>query len=46
MTSPAPRTLGGLCAAAGHPNSLFALTADELVRMTQGRVADVAEVAE
>ncbi len=36
-------TLGGLWAAAGHPNSLFALTADELVRMTQGRVAEVAE---
>lgn len=36
-------TLGGLWAAAGHPNSLFALTADELVRMTNGRVAAVAE---
>ncbi len=36
-------TLDGLWAAAGHPNSLFALTADELVRMTQGRVAEVAE---
>ncbi len=36
-------TLGGLWAAAGHPNSLFALTADELVRMTRGRVAEVAE---
>jgi prolyl-tRNA editing enzyme YbaK/EbsC (Cys-tRNA(Pro) deacylase) len=35
--------LGGLWAAAGHPNSLFALTADELVRMTLGRVEDVAE---
>ena len=36
-------TLGSLWAAAGHPNSLFALTADELVRMTRGRVAEVAE---
>ena len=36
-------SLGGLWAAAGHPNSLFALTADELVRMTNGRVAEVAE---
>lgn len=36
-------TLGGLWAAAGHPNSLFALSADELVLMTQGRVAEVAE---
>lgn len=35
--------LGSLWAAAGHPNSLFALTADELVRMTNGRVAEVAE---
>ena len=35
-------TLDGLWAAAGHPNSLFALTADELVRMTGGRVAEVA----
>jgi len=35
--------LGGLWAAAGHPNSLFALTADELVQMTRGRVAEVAE---
>ncbi len=43
MTSPAPRTLGGLCAAAGHPNSPFALTADQLVRLTRGRVAEVAE---
>jgi prolyl-tRNA editing enzyme YbaK/EbsC (Cys-tRNA(Pro) deacylase) len=34
--------LDGLWAAAGHPNSLFALTADELVRMTGGRVAEVA----
>jgi prolyl-tRNA editing enzyme YbaK/EbsC (Cys-tRNA(Pro) deacylase) len=33
--------LGGLWAAAGHPNSLFTLTADELVRMTNGRVAEV-----
>lgn len=30
-----------LWAAAGHPNSLFPLTPDELVRMTAGRVADV-----
>lgn len=36
-------TLGGLWAAAGHPNALFALTAEELVRMTHGRVAEVAE---
>lgn len=36
-------TLGGLWAAAGHPNSLFPLTPDELVRMTRGRVAEVAE---
>lgn len=35
-------TLDGLWAAAGHPNSLFALTPDELVRMTVGRVAEVA----
>jgi prolyl-tRNA editing enzyme YbaK/EbsC (Cys-tRNA(Pro) deacylase) len=35
--------LGELWAAAGHPNSLFPLTADELVRMTNGRVAEVAE---
>jgi prolyl-tRNA editing enzyme YbaK/EbsC (Cys-tRNA(Pro) deacylase) len=35
--------LDGLWAAAGHPNSLFRLTADELVRMTAGRVAEVAE---
>ena len=35
-------TLDGLWAAAGHPNSLFPLTADELVRMTGGRVAEVA----
>ena len=35
--------LGSLWAAAGHPNSLFALTGDELVRMTHGRVAEVAE---
>ena len=34
--------LDGLWAAAGHPNSLFQLTADELVRMTNGRVAEVA----
>jgi prolyl-tRNA editing enzyme YbaK/EbsC (Cys-tRNA(Pro) deacylase) len=35
-------TLGALWAAAGHPNSLFALTPDELVRMTSGRVAEIA----
>ncbi len=35
-------TLGALWAAAGHPNSLFALTPEELVRMTGGRVAEVA----
>ncbi len=34
--------LGSLWAAAGHPNSLFPLTPDELCRMTGGRVADVA----
>jgi len=34
--------LDGLWAAAGHPNSLFALSAEELVRMTGGRVAEVA----
>lgn len=33
--------LEALWAAAGHPNSLFPLTPDELVRMTGGRVADV-----
>jgi len=32
-----------LWAAAGHPNSLFSLTPDELVRMTAGRVAEVAK---
>ncbi len=36
-------SLGGLWAAAGHPNSLFALQPDELVRMTRGRVAELAE---
>lgn len=36
-------TLDGLWAAAGHPNSLFRLTADELQRMTAGRILDVAE---
>ena len=36
-------TLPGLWAAAGHPNSLFPLTPQELVRMTRGRVAEVAE---
>src|SRR5262245_15305518 len=35
-------TLDGLWAAAGHPNSLFPLTPGELIRMTQGRVAEVA----
>jgi prolyl-tRNA editing enzyme YbaK/EbsC (Cys-tRNA(Pro) deacylase) len=35
-------TLDRLWAAAGHPNSLFALTPDELARMTAGRVAEVA----
>jgi prolyl-tRNA editing enzyme YbaK/EbsC (Cys-tRNA(Pro) deacylase) len=35
-------TLDGLWAAAGHPNSLFKLTADELVKVTNGRVAEVA----
>jgi prolyl-tRNA editing enzyme YbaK/EbsC (Cys-tRNA(Pro) deacylase) len=34
-------TLAELWAAAGHPNSLFRLTPDELVRMTGGRVARV-----
>ena len=34
--------LDELWAAAGHPNSLFALTPEELVRMTAGRVAEVA----
>lgn len=33
--------LGSLWAAAGHPNSLFPLAPEELVRMTGGRVADV-----
>lgn len=33
--------LDSLWAAAGHPNSLFPLTPDELVRMTGGRVAEV-----
>jgi len=35
-------TLDSLWAAAGHPNSLFELTPDELIRMTKGRVAEVA----
>ena len=35
-------TLDGLWAAAGHPNSLFELTPDELIRMTSGRIAEVA----
>jgi prolyl-tRNA editing enzyme YbaK/EbsC (Cys-tRNA(Pro) deacylase) len=34
--------LGTLWAAAGHPNSLFSLTPDELVRMSGGRVAPIA----
>lgn len=34
-----------LWAAAGHPNSLFRLTPDELQRMSGGRVAHVAQVA-
>lgn len=33
--------LGELWAAAGHPNSLFRLTPDELVSMTGGRPADI-----
>lgn len=36
-------TLGGLWAAAGHPNSLFPLTGEELVTLTAGRVTEVAE---
>ncbi len=35
-------TLPALWAAAGHPNSLFPLTPAELVRMTGGRIAEVA----
>lgn len=35
-------SLGTLWAAAGHPNSLFPLTPEELRAMTGGRVADVA----
>ena len=35
-------TLDTLWAAAGHPNSLFELTPDQLIRMTGGRVAEVA----
>jgi len=35
-------TLGTLWAAAGHPNSLFRLTPDELVRMSGGTVAHIA----
>jgi prolyl-tRNA editing enzyme YbaK/EbsC (Cys-tRNA(Pro) deacylase) len=35
-------TLENLWAAAGHPNSLFELTPDQLIRMTGGRVAEVA----
>lgn len=34
-------TLGELWAAAGHPNSLFRVTPDELIRMTGARVACV-----
>src|SRR5689334_23292929 len=36
-------SLEALWAAAGHPNSLFPLAPDELVRMTGGRVAEVAQ---
>ena len=35
-------TFESLWAAAGHPNALFPLTPDELVRMTRGRVAELA----
>ena len=35
-------TLDTLWAAAGHPNSLFELTPDQLMRMTGGRIAEVA----
>lgn len=35
-------TLPSLWAAAGHPNSLFRLTPEELVRMTNGRVCELA----
>ncbi len=35
-------TLSDLWAAAGHPNSLFRLTPEELVRMTNGRVCELA----
>ena len=35
-------SLDALWAAAGHPNSLFPLTPAELVRLTGGRVADLA----
>ena len=34
--------LDALWAAAGHPNSLFPLSPDELVRMTGGRVVELA----
>lgn len=34
-------TLEPLWAAAGHPNALFRLTPAELVRMTQGKLAEV-----
>jgi prolyl-tRNA editing enzyme YbaK/EbsC (Cys-tRNA(Pro) deacylase) len=33
---------GHVWAAAGHPHSLFRLTPDELLRLTGGRVAEVA----
>jgi prolyl-tRNA editing enzyme YbaK/EbsC (Cys-tRNA(Pro) deacylase) len=36
-------SLGQLWAAAGTPNAVFPLTADELVAMTQGQVADIAK---
>jgi prolyl-tRNA editing enzyme YbaK/EbsC (Cys-tRNA(Pro) deacylase) len=32
-------------AAAGHPHAVFALTPDELVRMTRGQVAKIAQAA-
>ena len=35
--------LGELWAAGGTPNAVFRLTADELVAMTQGEVADIAK---
>ena len=36
-------TFSHLWAAAGTPNAVFKLTPDDLVRLTQGRVADVAK---